>query len=725
MIVFPWWVYLATLSPTINHRDSPEFIVTAFTLGISHPAGFPLYSLLAKAFTFIPFGSLAFKVNLFSALCACAALGVLYLAALRLLSLLYPGEDRTGFLWPAFLGAGLLAFCAPFWFHALVAEVYTLHALLICILIVFLLLWRQKEDVRYLYGAALLFGLSAGNHATVAFLLPAILLLFFAWTRQNVLRHLGICTAFFCIGLSVYSYLPIRSLTEPSMDWGNPETVSGFLYQVTDRKDAATHFSMIRDGAGAAADSALTKAGKALAAIPEVGRRFVLDIHRHLTPLALAGFLAGIFFLWRKNRTLLLFFLLIVGVNITFFAHWGRESFIPTYLVVCLFTSLALYALVFRKSPSPAQDAAAEPAQLPDDRAVDKDLGLDWRKVAVPGVLGLFCWNLFLGYPKVDRSGMYFGETLLKQVYLSLENRSLFLSGMSWFNFFYHQDVTRLRDDVTSVKAWDLLDADPPGYITPRRFPDLALPEPARHRFDSREGSLRYVQELLALNNERRPILFEQNQTLLEQFPLAEHLTTYKNLLLKFEPERAAPDFPAHPDPAFEQFKTLMMSEIRKPRIHNAEWITKMAFFIESFASYFHEAGRYGDERAVLKLMHDFLGQRGLDWLFRMTDNLILDGQTSLARAHLETMQESFRGHPRTLLAEGLVLLAENFPEEAIVRLETSVRLNPQGYRAYRELAMAYHETGRPDKALEALAAARQRIGNLLELKKVQQPLVG
>jgi transmembrane protein TMEM260 (protein O-mannosyltransferase) len=88
-----WFVYLSTLSPTIFYRDTPELVDTAFTLGISHPAGFPIYNLMAKAVTFFPMGSIPFKVNLFSSLMGGLALLALYMASVSLLRVLAGPED--------------------------------------------------------------------------------------------------------------------------------------------------------------------------------------------------------------------------------------------------------------------------------------------------------------------------------------------------------------------------------------------------------------------------------------------------------------------------------------------------------------------------------------------------------------------------------------------------------------------------------------------------------
>ena len=73
-VLFGWiflssfFVYLLTLCPTVYWRDSAEFVDAAFALAIPHPAGFPSYMPPANLLTYLPFGPIAFKVNLFSAL---------------------------------------------------------------------------------------------------------------------------------------------------------------------------------------------------------------------------------------------------------------------------------------------------------------------------------------------------------------------------------------------------------------------------------------------------------------------------------------------------------------------------------------------------------------------------------------------------------------------------------------------------------------------------------
>ncbi|MEW6104067.1 MAG: DUF2723 domain-containing protein, partial [bacterium] len=64
-------VYLHTLTPTVGFHDSGELITCTWTLGIAHPPGYPLYTLLGKVFiTLIPIGNIAFRMNMQSTLFA-------------------------------------------------------------------------------------------------------------------------------------------------------------------------------------------------------------------------------------------------------------------------------------------------------------------------------------------------------------------------------------------------------------------------------------------------------------------------------------------------------------------------------------------------------------------------------------------------------------------------------------------------------------------------------
>src|SRR5215510_10482658 len=112
-------LYISGLCPTMYWFDSPEFITTAHTLDISHPAGSPTYSLFAKLATFFPLGRFALRVNAFSALLGAFSIAWLF-------SLLYDLLEASS-LWTRWLaaagGALFLLVSESFWRFTEVAEV--------------------------------------------------------------------------------------------------------------------------------------------------------------------------------------------------------------------------------------------------------------------------------------------------------------------------------------------------------------------------------------------------------------------------------------------------------------------------------------------------------------------------------------------------------------------------------------------------------------------------
>jgi hypothetical protein len=72
-------LYFITCSPTVNFTDSGELITVAWTGGIAHPPGYPLYTLLGSAFVHLPFGDPAWRLNILSALFAALAISLFYL----------------------------------------------------------------------------------------------------------------------------------------------------------------------------------------------------------------------------------------------------------------------------------------------------------------------------------------------------------------------------------------------------------------------------------------------------------------------------------------------------------------------------------------------------------------------------------------------------------------------------------------------------------------------
>src|SRR5512140_322715 len=81
-------MYTWTVAPSVMPGDYAEFQMCAAILGIPHPTGYPLYVLLGKLFTLLPFGDVAYRVNLSSAVYMAGAATMLYAVGLRILWLM-------------------------------------------------------------------------------------------------------------------------------------------------------------------------------------------------------------------------------------------------------------------------------------------------------------------------------------------------------------------------------------------------------------------------------------------------------------------------------------------------------------------------------------------------------------------------------------------------------------------------------------------------------------
>jgi hypothetical protein len=154
---------LAVYAPTVARdlswagaaTDGGELITASFTLGVPHPPGYPTYVVLGKLVSLLPLGTVAFRYNLFSAVCAALAAGLLF-AAIR--------AHWDGRVRPVTAIAAALAFAwLPLvWSQAVVAEVYALNLLFVAaflltgvaagLLPLLLLPWLARGDSPVVWG---------------------------------------------------------------------------------------------------------------------------------------------------------------------------------------------------------------------------------------------------------------------------------------------------------------------------------------------------------------------------------------------------------------------------------------------------------------------------------------------------------------------------------------------------------------------------------------------
>ena len=265
LAVIAFAVYLRTLAPSIPTGDSGELITVAWVLGVAHPSGYPLFTILGHLFTFLPLGSPAFRVNLMSAVFHAATIGIVTWTIYCLLES-RPGETaaasslRAPRLIAAAVAGLALAFSNAFWAYAVVAEVFALNSFFAALILCLLLEWEHCPQRTYLlYTFALASGLAATNHHTIVFLAPACLVLLISGANKllsgragitmrpfDLVRRGAIAAGLVVVGLLPYLYLPLAASADPPLNWGDPRTLDAFFHHFL-RADYGTFHLTVAD----------------------------------------------------------------------------------------------------------------------------------------------------------------------------------------------------------------------------------------------------------------------------------------------------------------------------------------------------------------------------------------------------------------------------------------------------------------------------------------------
>src|SRR5437763_12485664 len=64
--------------------DTPELVTAAIKLGVAHPPGYPLFTMLGHLFGLLPAGPMPFRLDLLAVVCGAVAVTLVYFTALRL-----------------------------------------------------------------------------------------------------------------------------------------------------------------------------------------------------------------------------------------------------------------------------------------------------------------------------------------------------------------------------------------------------------------------------------------------------------------------------------------------------------------------------------------------------------------------------------------------------------------------------------------------------------------
>lgn len=339
-------VYLATMAPTVLFADGGEFQFVPWLPGIAHPTGYPLYVLTGWLFSHaLPIGEVAWRLNLFSAITGAAAVAMVYLLTETIARQTIPAAGIGAKRVTAAIAALSFAFGQTFWSQAIIAEVYSLHALFVAAI-----LWAtvnlfpaENDTVRTLTfrrgkWLALLLGLSLTHHRTAVLLIPAVAAALWVsgWRRIGW----GDALKLLALGASpavLYLYLPLIAPHVPYAQIQLSDNRTLVLYQNT----VAGFFSHIMGGTFNA-DVRPTAIG-----FDRLAQSFGF-LRQQIGWAGIAAAVIGIFRL-RKNLPALTLTALgaaaIWAFNLAYFIGDIYVLFIPVWLIFAVWLALGMLAV--------------------------------------------------------------------------------------------------------------------------------------------------------------------------------------------------------------------------------------------------------------------------------------------------------------------------------------------------------------------------------------------
>lgn len=520
--LLPLLLYLLTASPGPYWLDSGEFVAAAWTQGIPHPPGHPLYTAWVSGSGLLPLGSLALRAHLFSGLFAALSCATLAWTLRRWL--LHWGAPARRASAAALATALLAGTSYAFWFQAVRAEVYTLHLWTASLSVALGLEMElrassgRRADPRLLYGLAWALGLGLANHHYLTvFTAPpllALLLLRGAWRRVLLSWHGLRACLLGLLGLATYLLLPLRALQDPWVNWGDPRTLQRFWWVLT-----------ARDFQKALGRAEEVQVGRLLEDL-----FFVLI--QQLTPLGLLLALVGFSWLLRAPARRGVGLLLggWVLCNLITQSLFNFDRFNPD---VYGYFSLSVWCLALLAGLSlGALDGLTRHLQAESQEA--RERARAWvARAGVAGVAVVAALNLAWTLPRARLDGFRDMDLCTAALLDEIPQGALVLTSHynTQFNLWYAQAVELQRPDLTFLHR-NFFANDPYVAEVQRRHPELAalMAAPTRKNTVDTAALLRLAQQ--------RPVLLEYDVNI--QPDLHPHLVPVGSLFQVLPQEAAA-----------------------------------------------------------------------------------------------------------------------------------------------------------------------------------------
>ncbi len=548
-------IYLTTIAPTIIQIDAGELTAVQALLGIAHPTGYPLFTIIGFIFSKIPLPfTTAYQLNILAALYCSLGVGLFVYTSKFILDNLdkfgalkktdnrtdkkskqkHKIKPSTGYnsvpevlKYIASIGGGIfLGLSKTFWFQSTSVEVYSMHIFLISLIMLVLLkayTYRKNANPSSIKNPwiilAVVLALGFSNHMTTLLILPGIAYLYFSKEKATPtsFKQIGIMLLiFFPLLVIFYSYLPIRASQNPVINWGNPVDFERIMRHISGRQYQVWLFSS-------------TEAAKKQLVY------FINNLPVEYT-FSLIISIIGLFVSFVRARKLSLFLIITFMATVAYSVNYDINDidsyFLLAYIVLGYFTVfgiIKLYEIINAGK---------------------------YKIAAVTGLIVIFSLGEFLiNYDDVNQSDTYTFEDYTKALISSTDKNSIVFSYL-WDYFvsasYYYQYVEGFRRDIIVIdkellrRSWYFhqIGTDHPEVISGMKtdidlFKNALVPFERDEDYNSNllESLYRKIMtDLVAVNADERSFYFPpeivENELRNGQFRLPEGYSYVPDLLL-------------------------------------------------------------------------------------------------------------------------------------------------------------------------------------------------
>jgi tetratricopeptide (TPR) repeat protein len=677
--------YFYTLCPTVFWDDAGELIAACYTLGVPHPPGHPLYTILGKLFTLIPFGSPAMRVNLMSAVFGSLTCAVMFQVVRELIE--HDEDIRRFSLFGGVIAALSAGFTLIMWNQSVLAETTTLHSffMLLVTLIAFRIDTSDPDDrhmTRRLLTFSFIYGLSFTNHVAGLFFMPSLCLILLYRLRSRLFRparFIAMIMLFF-LGFIVYAYLPIASRFNPPVDWGNPENLKNFWWVISAKQYAGS----------------LTRTPDMFGVL-RGGRNVLETFVANLGILGCAFTALGCVRLWKKRKQVVVYGVLIILI---LYATSLNTAFIFVYMLPAVLM-LAIWA---GYGVAEMCERAEQAAARLEEGVLARIVGRSAYVVGTVLVLVLF----FGHFGECNMRNYTYARDYGIELLGSLPEDAVLVTGAAdpLFISWYLQYCEDYRTDVKVITRNGL---QRPGYMDKirRQYPEVQIPSDFQLADDPgiRPSHLlgggkefpwyanSYFKEFHKLNLSSFPIFWEGievNQLLLDRFEPS-------GLVFRIGPSED------HVDCAGSQVPNAADLVARIERDPAAGKIYGNHFFNVGIFYHWHNdtpqaLGYYED---ALQLYPD--DERPLNNIGAI---LAAEGKVDEAFSKVEAALRLNPYNPSSNRNAALVLMDRGKAREAIPLFRRAIAGSPGNFEDYYSLGICYSSIGKNRKAVTMLRKA-------------------